>query len=461
MKLKDKKLLFPSYNYLLLIASCLLIGITACDKFVEVGLPQDQITVESAFASNSGAEASTRGIYAYAVSGGGITGLCLNLGYSADELIRGSYSADQQDLLDNKVAPGNSTLYTMWKSFYNTIYQCNNVLKYLPISPAVTADKRDQLEGEAKFMRAFTYFYLVNLWDSVPLALTPDYDAIRLLPRSSSAAVYAQITEDLTDAQNKLSSTLNTTAGTRTRANKWAATALLARVKLYQQKWTEAEAQATAVIGAGFYMLPPLSEVFLTTSRESILQLTNAGSNIYTGLGIAGANITTNPAVRLSSYAANLLVTGDQRKVQWVTPTLNGVYKFKTYSNTQTGALAEAVVALRLAEIYLIRAEARAQQDNITGPNSAATDLNMIRTRAGLPGTTATTKAAMLQAISDERMIELFAEFGHRWLDIKRTGQADAVFGAHKTGWVHTAALYPIPYTDILYDTNLTQNPGY
>ena len=118
-------------------------------------------------------------------------------------------------------------------------------------------------------------------------------------------------------------------------------------------------------------------------------------------------------------------------------------------------------MVLRFAELYLIRAEARAQQNKLTGANSAASDINVIRTRAGLSNTTATTQAALLLAVEKERQVELFTEWGHRWFDLRRTGRIDAVLSAVKPTWKPTAALFPIPYLEIQRNPLLTQNNGY
>ncbi|WP_394334799.1 RagB/SusD family nutrient uptake outer membrane protein [Niastella vici] len=115
-------------------------------------------------------------------------------------------------------------------------------------------------------------------------------------------------------------------------------------------------------------------------------------------------------------------------------------------------------IVFRAAEIYLIRAEARAQQNNLTG---AAADLNVIRSRAGLPATTATTPTEYLDAIFRERKFELFTEWGHRWFDLIRTGNANTVLGALKPTWRPTAALFPIVTQVLLSNPQLTQNPGY
>jgi len=119
----------------------------------------------------------------------------------------------------------------------------------------------------------------------------------------------------------------------------------------------------------------------------------------------------------------------------------------------------------RLAEQYLIRAEAKAQQG--TDMIGAAADLNVIRNRAGLANTTASTHDDLLAAVAHERQIELFAEWGHRWFDLKRTGQVDAVMSAvtpqkNPSGtWKTYQQLYPVPQSEISKNPFLKQNAGY
>jgi hypothetical protein len=116
----------------------------------------------------------------------------------------------------------------------------------------------------------------------------------------------------------------------------------------------------------------------------------------------------------------------------------------------------------RLAEQYLIRAEARAQQNNLTG---ALADLNAIRTRAGLPASAAVSQADVLIAIARERRVELFCEMGNRFFDLRRTGNLDAVMNVIallKGGsWSSYKDWWPIPLTDIQNDNHLTQTPGF
>ena len=131
-------------------------------------------------------------------------------------------------------------------------------------------------------------------------------------------------------------------------------------------------------------------------------------------------------------------------------------YKYKVRNGF---TVTEYNMVERLAEQYLIRAEARAQQNDISG---ATADLDTIRVRAGLPVLPISLdKATCLLAVEQERRIELFMEWGHRWLDLRRTGRIDAVLGAEKSNWTSTDSLYPIPFKEIQKNVFLTQNPGY
>ncbi|HEY4197911.1 MAG TPA: RagB/SusD family nutrient uptake outer membrane protein, partial [Mucilaginibacter sp.] len=135
-------------------------------------------------------------------------------------------------------------------------------------------------------------------------------------------------------------------------------------------------------------------------------------------------------------------------------------YKVTTYASSQD--VTEYVMVLRLGEQYLIRSEARAQQGNFTG---AQADLDTIRQRAGLASTTASDKAGLLAAILHERQVELFTEWGHRWLDLKRTATINATMDTvcrQKGGtWDSHWQLYPVSAYEIKTDPNLSQTPGY
>jgi hypothetical protein len=118
----------------------------------------------------------------------------------------------------------------------------------------------------------------------------------------------------------------------------------------------------------------------------------------------------------------------------------------------------EDFMVFRLGEQYLIHAEAAAELGNL---GTAISDLNTVRARAGLSATTASTQADLLTAIMHERQVELFCEWGNRWLDLNRTGTAGTVLNAEKGGFQSFMALYPVPFSQIQVNTLLTQNPGY
>ena len=154
---------------------------------------------------------------------------------------------------------------------------------------------------------------------------------------------------------------------------------------------------------------------------------------------------------------------GDLRKSSWTKTVTSGtqtyVYPFKYQVGQNAATITEYTMVIRLAELYLIRAEARTKLNDLVGGLS---DLNTLRLRAGLPESDATTEAELTAAIDRERQFELFGEFGDRWLNIKRNGTANAIMSALRGGnWTSDDQLFPIPQTEIDRNPNLVQNSGY
>src|SRR5690606_25877356 len=165
------------------------------------------------------------------------------------------------------------------------------------------------------------------------------------------------------------------------------------------------------------------------------------------------------PLVALNDSFIEEMDSYDLRRIQWVGEVSDGT-NFWYYPNKyKQGSSLQYSVVFRLAEQYLIRAEARARQNNIMG---AQQDINAIRARAGLPDTTASSSEELLEEILKERRFELFTEQGHRWFDIKRFGLTGDILSPIKPGWENTDILLPIPETELLMNPNLNpQNPGY
>lgn len=441
-----------------------------CRKLLNVPSPQDQLTAATVFSSDANAEEALTGMYIEVMNSSRTLlngGMSLYGGLSSDELANTTPNPFIDPFRMNELTPDNIYCSSLYGTAYNIIFTANSLIAGLNASGGVSPAVKSELRGEAEVVRALEYFYLVNLYGGVPLVTDINFETTAKLPRDPVAGVYAQIEADLADAQQVLSTTyLSTSAfpGARTRPNRLAAMALLARVWLYRGQWALAEQEADTVIGSGMYQLEPnLDSVFRSGSREAIWQLQPVNSTLTTAEAAAFVpRPGFRPAYMLTGEWLAAVEPGDLRRKYWtdsvqVGPTrYYNPYKYKLTALSPVDT--EYNMVLRLAEVYLIRAEARAEQENIAG---AQADLDTVRARAGLPPTTAEDMPGLLTAILHERQVELVAEWGHRWLDLKRMGLADAVLGSEKPGWVGTDTLYPIPAGELAANPGLYQNPGY
>ncbi len=454
-------------------------ALSSCKKFSDVPPPNNQLTTQTLFKSDATVVAALAGLYSVAYTTNNQAfqiDLSVCPENSADETHYYTTNSTYDPFYQNNVNIDNSASMGIWTSLYKVNYITNSIINGVQQnSSALTDSIQKQAIGESEFMRAFCNFYLVNLFGDVPLVTTTDAINTTNASKTSKDVIYARIIADLQDAQSKLRGDYwSSPTNSRIRPNKYAATALLARVYLYLGRWSDAEAQATAVINQStLYTLQStanLGNTFLKDNSEAIFQM-NGATNQQAYLGynnlawqyIYYNTIALTPWMVLTDELKNAFEPGDVRFSTWVR-SLNYLgttyyypYKYKNMNPTTTNT-AEAYVYLRLAEQYLIRAEARAQQNN---NSEAQADINVIRNRAGLANTTAVSQADLLLAVEQEKRIEFFCEFGHRWYDLKRTNRADAVLGAVKPGWKASAALYPIPQSEISNDPNLSQNTGY
>ncbi len=435
---------------------------SSCKKFVELGPPPTQTVQSDVFKTDPTATSAILGLYSSNTLPNTVLYYSTVPGMSADDVQYNTASTIYDEFENNAITTINSmNENNVWFGSYTLIKNANFAINGLTASQTLTPSVKDQLLGEAKFLRAYAYFYLVNLYGDVPLALSDDPLANATLPRTPAAQVWAQIVKDLTEAQAGLPAAY---VGTfRARINKWAATTLLARVYLYQKDWVNAEAQTTQVInaGPGTYTLQTPANTFINTSNEIIWQIANT-----TGVSTLGANYLSAtgvvPNFSLYDTIYKSFEAADLRKTNWAAVTTvsgKNYYHVNKYK-VRTGTGNEYNIALRFAELYLVRAEARAQQNNLSGAKS---DVDVIRTRAGLGALSATiNQPQLLLAIEQERKVELFGEWGHRWLDLKRTNRADAVIGGQKPAtWSATDVLYPIPENQRVANPSLSQNQGY
>jgi len=443
-----------------------------CRKFVQVGDPETSLGTATIFSGDETAKGALMGMYSRAMT---TQGSFLNGGntlfpsLSADECIPTQSSPATDAFSGNVLSSNNTYIAQLYSTAYNTIYNANMLLENLDRSKQVSAGARRQITGEALFVRALVYSRLVVLWGGVPRVITTNADINATLGRSVPDTIYGQVLSDLSRAESLLDTAYaweDPGPSERSRPNRWSVKALAARTWLTMGAWVDAEAAATAVIESGNYQLEAsLDSVFLKGSREAILQLQPVSNSTNTAEGnyyLPADNPQAKPAYALDSFLLAAFEPSDLRLADWVgAKTISGVtYAYPAKYKIRSGLpYREYNMVLRLAEMILIRAEARAQQGKL---DEAITDVNRIRSRAGLADLpTGGTQADVLAAVAQERRIELFAEWGHRWADLKRWGQADIILAAEKAGWTPNAKLYPFPLSDVQRNPKLEQNTGY
>ncbi|HTR29194.1 MAG TPA: RagB/SusD family nutrient uptake outer membrane protein [Puia sp.] len=451
----------------------ILVFFDGCNKLVTVPLPINRVTSAQTFSSDANATAAMLGIYEQMSLTPSFSSVETTVlaGESADELTdRSPGNMSQDQFLSNTLSPlVNSQVISneLWQPAFFDIFSANSIIEGVQSSSGITAATRTQLIGEAKFIRAFCYFYLTNFFGGLPLVTSTDFNKTAFLPTVSKDSIYQQIISDLIDAQQLMVGDFSFTGGEPIRATKWAATALLARVYLYQQNWLGADSAATALINSGLFRLVGLDTVFKPNNQEAIFQLQSSNTAYPYCTQEGYYFVPLSPGSSLSAWMTPDLLTAfdssDQRYSAWVECNSFGCYPYKYQMRTGTpnGAENENYNVLRLAEMYLIRAEA---ENNLGNSMLALSDIDAIRIRAGLDSLSDTlTKPQIFQSIQQENRIEFFAEWGHRWFDLKRWNIALSVLDTipYKLNIRPAQLLYPIPVNEIQTDPYLKQNPGY
>lgn len=488
--MRSKNKIYFNTKWLLYLVLFLISG---CKKQLEIDAPSFSVNQETIYKTDAGAISVLSGIYTY-VYESQFWRISYLTGLSADELTLNSSSTNialqtyyKNTLTNSSVSIGN--LPDFWNVIYPIVFYSNDAIEGLNKSNSLTPAIKKQLLGEAKFVRAFCYFYLVNLYGDVPLVLTTDYKLSAKLSRNSKQQVWDQIITDLKEAKDFLSDdfrdgTLVRTSTDRVRPTKWAAVALLARAYLYVKDYVNAEIEATHVIAnQSLFRLAGLGEVFVKNNIEAIWQV--QAVNPF-GLNTQDARLFVIPPtgfndespVYLSDNLVNGFEPGDLRRSTWIksislsSKIYNYVYKFKV--NEPLTPATEYPVIMRLAEQYLIRAEARVNQPSKIG--LGIQDINIVRARARAPITAlvqnplpplseSMDKVTALEKLEHERRTELFTEWGHRWLDLKRTDRINAVMSEaakiKNTVWNANWQWYPIPLLELQRNPALGQNAGY
>lgn len=391
--------------------------------------------------------------------------------FTADYIQANGTFSDNIQFGTKQITSTNALVDALWNGIYSTIYIANFILERLPNVSGVKDDARKQVLAEARFMRGWANFIGAYTYGDIPKVTTTDQAANSNIARTAKADILASVQADyqaaLTDLPDVTSASTNATTNA-TFLNKVNCRAAMARYYLYQKNWAQAEAFATQVITSGVYTLVANFSDIVTKdfTPESILEV---GYNLTDDPGTTATSLNNlyvgrREIIPSNQVVAALISTEAGTRSQTITSNPqqqrgndNGwtVRKYGTASEDNNN-----IVYIRLAEMYLIRAEARAQQGKLTGASGAVADLNVLRTRAKAPAITLTAQADVLLAVERERVYELAFE-GQRWYDLVRTGRAQAVMSAFSPNWDSHYERWPIPQREIQQNPALTQNPGY
>jgi hypothetical protein len=422
--------------------------------------PESKISDQLAIIDASSLETAVYGMYAR-LHNNDYYGLTFqSVGYLPGDNVKWTGSYDFLSHFDiNNVRPDNTQLPPVFTGIYRTINCANQVIKasVTLTDPQLSAQNRKLYKGEAYFVRALAYFDLSRLWGGMQLITEPTTSSLDNIKvsRSTLQETRLQVLNDLNSADSLLPETTN-----RNRATRKTVYALKARLYLYMQDWTNAELFSSKLISDNNYeLIAPYNSFFANNAKntkESIFELA------YSATDQNAHSLWWQPPVNSgrrewapTDELVNLLndpLTGGNRKTMIAKTAAPGNlwYGNMYYRNPRT----DPAFVLRIAEMYLIRAEARANLEKIT---EGLADLNAVRTRAGLAPSTAATSSDLLLGVEQERRLE-FAFEPHRWFDLVRTGRLDDVMGVTD----HTKWVMPIPVGEIqASDGILEQNEGY
>ncbi|MVM41106.1 RagB/SusD family nutrient uptake outer membrane protein [Spirosoma sp. HMF3257] len=468
----------------------LTVTLTSCQDFLNLK-PAYQISDQSFYQNQNDFETALVGVYSTfrGLYSGSVVHYIGELTTDNTEIQWSSPSADEMQLDQNGVTATNAFVRSAWNTCLYTVSQSSNILNRID---AVNFDQttKNRIKGEAQFLRAISYFYLVRMFGNVPIATqtftSPAQVAAADLTLKPKEDVYKLILADLTSAETLLPATLTTD---KTRASQMTVKALLGKVYLTQQNYDLAATKLKEVIDSKAYSLvadyKTLSTNGNTNLAETILEvdylsgqtLGNNYSSLFTP-AITSMAIFPNNSQGSGRIVPTLDLTkvyeaGDARKGISVSDSVLLIGGKKSYSRyglkfvdfkaVDPGDGSVSFTILRFADVLLMYAEVLNEQGKTT---DALPYINQVRQRAKLPALSALSQADLRLAIERERRVELLYE-GHRWFDLVRTGRAQTVLNAHYASQKLNFSvqdfelLFPIPQAEIDLNPALKQNTGY
>lgn len=341
-----------------------------CEDFLEKE-PYDIITDDIVISSAEDAESVLLGAYSALQSADAYGNQTIgSTGILSDELVHTGSFPTVAEYDNNAVLSNNVTLQNLWAAYYAGIYRTNVVIERVE-TIEIDAATKNQFVGEAKFLRALMHFDLVKLFGGIPYAVTSSLTELRTIDRTSAELVYASLITELNEAITLLAGVDH---GNNKRANDWVAKALLARVQLYSGNKAAAGTIANDIIQNGPYSLEAnYADVFAGDSEEVLFEVFFSVQD-QNGMAFwfrTDGRYEYGPSPQIQAA----FEPGDDRAAM-VAPVGDGRFQVAKYTDRATGT--DQTIVLRLADLYLIRAEAN------LGTAQADDDVNTIRNRAGL-----------------------------------------------------------------------------
>jgi len=373
---------------------------------------------------------------------------------SSDNAEFSGTSTSYGEIDDNQISTFNTAVLSIWAQAYDNINRTNEILDKVGALPNIDTDTRNELMGEAYFVRALMYHDLVKFFGDVPIQLhsTTDPNAGSTITRAPVSAVYDRILSDLDSASALMSDSSSTTT-----ASAGAVRALRARVLFYKGDYVGAESEAHAVeTDFGYDLAPNYSDLYTASGNSTpedifkIIATVHADQQSFLSYDYFAKALGGTYLLRPTSDLLAAYDPADLRG-QW-NISFAGSRRYGSKYRSITGT--ENFPVLRLGEIILIRAEVLARTGHLP---EAVAEMNKTQARAGAPLFVlgSHTTQDVIDAITAERRLELALE-GDRWHDLNRLGLTPSVMDIDPT-----QELYPIPQSEIDVTPGLTQNPGY
>ncbi|MFB9864153.1 RagB/SusD family nutrient uptake outer membrane protein [Rufibacter immobilis] len=466
------------YLYMICLAVGMNVFSTGCDNILDVA-PNNGIEMNEAITDANSAARAVQGIYSAFQSSDyyGLAYLFYQDLYADNLYFDGTFTT-HAEIGNRRINPSNLQIADTWGSIYTAIGRANWVIQSVEALESLSPEEKAAFTGEAKFLRALAYFDLVKVFGGVPIItrVPTNPDEVQSEGRSTEAEVYALIEQDLREAETSLAGTENPQQPYA--ASGLAATALLARVYLQQGKWGQAADRANLVINNGPYSLANnFRDIFSTTgntqdasTEEVIFELafSRDDQNALASSSAAPGSLGQRFYVDFDFYD-ELVASADEGDTRLESSVIFDpqyeVVKIRKYNDVINNG--DNVPIIRLAEMYLIRAEANVRMAAAGAAPSRAVidDINAIRSRAGLSEAAPSTNEDALQEILTQRRYE-FAFEGMRFMDLKRYNLTCEVLDfcpASGTDLDNTFRdLWPIPLQQIETNPNLApQNRGY